>query len=128
MSAAQARRRPARGRHSIWELALHIAYWDYAVRRRLSGGTGPRFPRSPANWPRLPKRADESAWAADRELLRDEQRALIAVIERFPSTRLDRRVARGKRYSFRDLMLGILVHDAYHAGQIQMLKRLVRSA
>jgi len=29
--------RPAPGRHNIWELTLHAAYWKYAVRRRLTG-------------------------------------------------------------------------------------------
>ena len=56
VSAAQARWVPARRRHSIWELALHIAYWDYAVRRRLDPDTPRDFPRSPANWPALPER------------------------------------------------------------------------
>ena len=31
----QAAWKPGVDRHSIWELALHIAYWKYAVRRRL---------------------------------------------------------------------------------------------
>ncbi|HEY6050809.1 MAG TPA: DinB family protein, partial [Thermoanaerobaculia bacterium] len=29
--------RPGPGRHSAWELAVHAAYWKYAVRRRLTG-------------------------------------------------------------------------------------------
>ena len=55
VSAAQARWQPAPGRHSIWELVLHIAYWNYAVRHHLEPD-GPAFPRSPANWPALPAR------------------------------------------------------------------------
>ena len=35
VTAAEARRLPAGGGHSIWELALHLAYWKYAVRRKL---------------------------------------------------------------------------------------------
>ena len=27
--------RPGPGRHTIWELVLHIAYWKYAIRRRI---------------------------------------------------------------------------------------------
>ena len=30
--------RPGKGRHNIWELAAHAAYWKYAVRQRISGG------------------------------------------------------------------------------------------
>src|SRR5262245_21528035 len=29
--------RPNPHRHNIWELAVHAAYWKYAVRRRLTG-------------------------------------------------------------------------------------------
>ena len=38
VSAKQAARRPGRDRHNIWEIALHAAYWKYAVRRKLEGG------------------------------------------------------------------------------------------
>ncbi|MBP1643063.1 MAG: hypothetical protein H6Q03_1732, partial [Acidobacteria bacterium] len=31
------------------------------------------------------------------------------------------------RYSALDTLLGIAAHDLYHAGQIQLLKRLARS-
>ena len=37
VSAKQAAWRPARGKHNIWELAIHSAYWKYAVRRELDG-------------------------------------------------------------------------------------------
>lgn len=126
--ARAAGRRPLRRRHTIWELALHIAYWKYAVRRRLLRGMGrdesSRFPRSPANWPAMPRRATEAAWAVDRALLAQEHRRLLAVIERFPAALLDRRAAGRKRWTYGDLILGITVHDAYHAGQIQLLKRI----
>ena len=44
VSARQAARRPAPGRHNIWELAVHAAYWKYAVRRRLTGEKQGREP------------------------------------------------------------------------------------
>src|SRR6202022_3143178 len=37
VSAKQAAWRPAPGRHNIWELAVHSAYWKYAVRRKIAG-------------------------------------------------------------------------------------------
>jgi hypothetical protein len=124
VGAADARWRPKLGRHSIWELALHAAYWKYAVRRRLLGAEIPRFPRSPANWPAMPTPANSAAWAADRRLLADEHQLLLETIEDFPGALLGRSAGGRKRWSWGDLILGILVHDAYHAGQIQLLKRL----
>ncbi len=35
MSAAAATWRPADGRHHVWEIAVHCAYWKYVVRRRV---------------------------------------------------------------------------------------------
>ena len=123
--AAQARWVPAPGRHSIWELTLHIAYWKYAVRRHLEPDVS-RFPRSPANWPALPERADERAWARDRVLLGDEHARLAQALKRFPEHRWNRVPPEAKRWTFGEMILGILAHDVYHTGQIQMLKRLYR--
>jgi uncharacterized damage-inducible protein DinB len=126
VSAAQARWIPARRRHGIWELVLHIAYWNYAVRRRLDPDSPP-FPRSPANWPALPSRADERAWAADRTLLAREHALLVRAVRRFDPGRWNRRVRTGRRWTYGDTIVGIMVHDAYHTGQIQLLKRLWRA-
>lgn len=125
VSARTAARRPPGRAHSIWELTLHIAYWDYAVRRRLLRGKAlPRFPRRPANFPRVPKPATEAAWEADKALLKEQQQLLIDAIAAFPAHLLNRRVRDGRRWTWGETISGIAVHDAYHAGQIQLLKRL----
>ena len=123
VSAAQAIWTPARGRKSIWALTLHVAYWKYAVRRRLEGGTAPRFPRTPANWPDVPSRADDEAWAADVALLKGEHARLLDAVAAVPVRRYGEALPGGKRWTKGELIVGIAQHDAYHAGQIQMLKR-----
>lgn len=125
VSAEQARWVPAAGRHSIWALALHVAYWKYAVRRRLEGSLrGGRFPRSPANWPALPSAPGEAAWRADVTLLRGEHERLVETVAAIPPARYGEALAGGKRWTVGEMILGIAQHDAYHTGQIQMLKRL----
>ena len=124
VKASQAIWTPARGRKSIWQLALHMAYWKYAVRRRLEGGSEPLFPRSPANWPRVPAAADERAWKEDIALLQNEHSRLVSVVAAIPSSKYSREVPAGKRWTVGELIVGIAQHDAYHTGQIQMLKRL----
>ncbi len=124
VDAAEARWRPGPARHSIWELALHIAYWKYAVRRRISGDAGPRFPRSPANWPGVSARAGQAEWEADVALLRAEHERLIAAVDAVPDRRLGGRPAGAKKWTYGELISGIAQHDAYHTGQIQLLKRL----
>jgi len=124
VDANAARWRPRPGRHTIWELALHGAYWNYAVCRRLLGTRGPRFPRSPANWPDMPRVRSDSAWSADRALVAEQQGLLVETIRRFPAGKLGRSVGSGKRWTYAETLIGIAMHDAYHAGQIQLMKRL----
>ena len=124
VSAEMARWRPAPGRKCIWELALHIAYWKYAVRRKLEGGTGPKFPRSPANWPSLPAPADEAAWAADVALLRTEHARLASTVLGISPGRLGVKPPGAKLWTCGELIVGIAQHDAYHTGQMQLVKRL----
>lgn len=123
VTAKEAMWRPARGRHNIWELVLHTAYWKYAVRRRLTGGDQGEFPRTPSNWPALPDVLDERRWRADVRLLKEEHRKLrLAVAALSPGT-LGRRLGR-KRWTTSETIHGVAMHDLYHAGQVQLLKRL----
>jgi uncharacterized damage-inducible protein DinB len=126
VTAAQACWAPAPGRHSIWQLVLHIAYWNYAVRRHLEPAV-PRFPRSPANWPALPDRADERSWAQDRAILAREHAALVRAIKRLPANRWSRIPTKGKQWTSGEMIVGVVAHDVYHGGQISLLKRLWRA-
>jgi hypothetical protein len=122
----EARWRPRPGRHNIWEIVLHAAYWKYIVRRRVTRDTSGSFPRHGSNWFPLPRRPDGRAWRADLALLKEQHRLLRAAIARFPSRRL---AARAWRSSWTNgaTILGIASHDLYHAGQIQLIKRLQRT-
>ena len=125
VSARDARWRPSPKRHCIWELVLHTAYWKCMVRRRLLRDAQIAFPRSGANWPELPPRTNEAAWRRDRALL-DEQHALLrrAIVGLDPR-QLERRGWHSK-WPIKAEICGIASHDLYHAGQIQLLKRLMR--
>lgn len=112
---------PGPDRNSIWQLLLHAAYWKYTVRRRLTGERRGSFPRAPADFPAVPDPADAKAWRRDLALLDDEHEQLITAVRALDATTLERR-----RGSWRliDYVLGAASHDLYHAGQINLLKRL----
>jgi hypothetical protein len=121
LSAAEAAWRPAPARHSVWEIALHAAYWKYAVRRRIVGGLKRGgFARRPSNWPRMADPPSESVWKDDLALLDEEHRLLREVIEAFPAGMLARRIA-GTKHTYGRLIGGIAAHDFYHAGQVRQL-------
>ena len=143
VTAAQAARRPARGRHNIWELVLHAAYWKYVVRRRLTGDLSAKrkvalslpkgekrgsFELDGSNFfPRPePGRATEVAWRGDIALLDRTHRQLRDAIAALPASALRPSRRSGEVTPF-FLVTGIAAHDLYHAGQIQLIKRLVRS-
>lgn len=119
VSARQAAWRPAPGRHNIWELALHSAYWKYAVRRRIEGGERGSFILKGSNFFARPEKGKgtEAAWHADLALLESEHYALEASIRRVLKT------PRAKRLL--PALYGVAFHDIYHAGQIRLLRRLM---
>lgn len=120
---ALAIRRSAGLKHGIWELALHIAYWEYAVRRVLENGPKGGFPRKPSNWPALPNNPSEEHWKADRKLVKDERGALISAICAFDAKRLDETISSKSKRTYIELLFGVVQHSVYHTGQIALLKR-----
>ena len=119
VNAKQAAWRPGHGRHNIWELAVHTAYWKYAVRRKIEGGKRGSFALKGSNFFTRPEKgkATEAAWRADLALLAKEQRALEQSVRRVLTTNPSRRLLR--------MLYGIAFHDVYHAGQIRLLRRLM---
>lgn len=105
---------------------MHAAYWKYVVRRRLTRDPELTFAREGSDWLALPARRDERAWRRDLALLKQEHRLLRGTIARFPLARLGRRAWRSKWTNLATI-LGIASHDLYHAGQIQLIKRLRRT-
>ena len=127
VKAAQALWRPAQGRHNIWEETLHAAYWKYAVRNRLLGGKRGTYPHKGSNWFPSPPSAGENEWKQTVALLEESHRALCRTVTEYPSAKL-RRPVTGSKWSAFDSILGIAFHDIYHAGQIQLLKRLRKAS
>jgi DinB family protein len=125
VSAREAASPPSAGRHNIWEIVVHAAYWKYAVRRRLLGEKRGSFSLPGSNWFDRPIDRSEKAWRADMALLDKEHRLLREAVSSFQPENLDHR-ARGSKTSARRLIGGIAMHDVYHAGQIQLIKKLLR--
>jgi uncharacterized damage-inducible protein DinB len=127
LSAAQARWRPQPRRRTIAEIVLHAAYWKYAARRRLRGDKRGSFPLQGSNWFAVSAALTEGEWRTYLALLESEHRALRAAVAEFPPEQLHRPPA-GSKVSAATLIAGIAAHDVYHAGQIQLLKRLQGAA
>lgn len=125
LTPAAASWRPAPQRHNIWEIVVHAAYWKYIVRRRLIGEAKGSFPLSGSNWFERPTVGPPtpSSWKADVALLTEMHRGLREAVAQLDEKKLSFRPA-GSKVRNLDLITGIAAHDLYHAGQIQLLKRL----
>jgi uncharacterized damage-inducible protein DinB len=125
VTVQQAVWRPGPDRHNIRDIVLHAAYWKYANFRRLTGEKRGSFPIEGSNWFEHSAPPTEKAWRADVALLDEQHRRLREVVENLTSRSLAER-SRGSRHRTDTLVYGIAAHDVYHAGQIQLLKRLYR--
>lgn len=105
--------RPGPRRHTIAELAMHCAYWKYAVRRKLTGEKRGSFPVKGSNW----FSSDDRNFGDIVKLLDDQHELLRTTIESLP------RAVFGDAKKLR-LIYGSAAHDVYHAGQIQLIKKL----
>jgi uncharacterized damage-inducible protein DinB len=113
---------PFRNAHSIWEIVLHMAAWDDAVRRRTTGQTVNLTDKE--NFPPIPDKG-EAAWRAAMDHLKKTHDELVKAVSGFPDDRLQEQVP-GKRepyYNYYYMFSGIVQHELYHAGQIVMLKK-----
>lgn len=122
VTAAQAAARPIPHAHTIWELVLHIAAWDGAVRRRLEGEAVELSDEQ--NFPPV-RDTSETAWRKAMEHVRHVHEELVRAVSEFPDTRLDDRVPgkQGAHYTYYYMLHGVAQHELYHAGQIALLKK-----
>jgi uncharacterized damage-inducible protein DinB len=118
IDAAAAAARPLPGAHSIWEIVHHLTVWNEVPRRRLDGERLQNLPAE-RDWPPVAD-VSEGAWRAALAALEDSHAALHARVLDLPDARLDDAVA-GSDPTVRGMLLGVLQHNAYHAGQIAVL-------
>lgn len=114
------------GRHNIWELIVHAAYWKYIGLRRLTSGARGSFPLKGSNWFARPQEVSGRALKADVALLEQMHRALREAVSELSPRELAI-TPPGSSVSNFALLSGVAAHDLYHAGQIQLLKRLADS-
>lgn len=126
LQPAEAAWRPGPNRHNIWELIVHAAYWKYAVCRRFANLGRGSFPIKGSNWFVRPTALNAKALKTDITLLKEQHARLIEAVREFDPTRLVRQPS-GSKFTFRELADGVAAHDLYHAGQIQLLKRIRRN-
>lgn len=115
--------------HNIIELVLHLSAWTDEALSRFSGNT-PSIPKI-GDWP-IPLGQVEEYWQSVKQKLFADTSKLIALINKFPEYKFDEIVGEeqnaslGTGFSFEGLIIGLIQHNAYHAGQIALIKKSIQ--
>ncbi len=110
--------------HTAWQLVEHlrIAQWDILEFSRSPQHVSPEFPA--AYWPKTPAPPDEQAWERSLAAIRDDLEAMQKLVED-PQSDLFVRLPHGEGQTLLREALLIADHNAYHLGQLVLLRRLL---
>ncbi len=119
LTPGQAAAHPIAGAHSAWEIALHVDARLRHVRLRLLGSTEAQ-PAS-SEWP-VPPPADPHTWQAAIESLEEAEARLRELLIRTDARRFTPG-AEGFDGALLEEVMAALMHVAWHAGQVTLLRR-----
>ena len=112
--------RPTAERHNIAEIALHHAYHLHHVRSRLTGEPPSPFLLAGDDWFALPSAGDLS-WSQIQKLVDTGHRQIGDTVRAIAEGSAASPLSAAEQF---EIVLGITSHAVYHAGQIQLLKKL----
>lgn len=112
--------------HNIIEILLHMTSWVQEVNCRFKGNKA-ALPKK-GDWP-IVKLSSENYWQKTKDEFISETNKLIEILKDFPEERLNeypqkaRNKSLGTGFTYEGLIWGIIQHNAYHSGQIGLLKK-----
>jgi hypothetical protein len=117
-------KRPKGAEHSPWEILEHlrIAQWDILEFSRDPKHESPDWPTG--YWPSTPAPADEKAWDKSVRAFRRDLKAMCDLVQS-ESTDLFAKTLHGSGQTILREALLAADHNAYHIGQIVLVRRLL---
>ncbi|MFA7227488.1 MAG: DinB family protein [Melioribacteraceae bacterium] len=130
ISAEEAYQRAASSIHNIIELTLHLTAWTEETLSRFDGN----FPSEPkmGDWP-APGIISEVYWESVKQSLFEATDKLISAVNKLPEDHLDvmpgaERIRElGTGFTLEELIYGLVQHNAYHMGQVSLIKKQLTS-
>jgi hypothetical protein len=110
--------------HSPWQLLEHlrIAQWDILEFSRSAGHESPKWPEG--YWPATAAPPEDKAWEKSVRAFRRDQKDLCDLV-RDPATDLYAKIAHGSGQTILREALLVADHNAYHVGQLILVRRLL---
>jgi DinB superfamily len=114
--------RPAGVPHTPWQLLEHmrIAQWDILEFSRSPTHVSPTFPDG--YWPQSDAPPDEKVWEESMDRFRSDLEAMCTLVGD-PATDLFTRIPHGDGQTILREALLVADHNAYHLGQLVMVRR-----
>ncbi|MGA8742145.1 MAG: DinB family protein [Terracidiphilus sp.] len=115
---------PSGAEHSPWQLLEHlrIAQWDILEFSRGEEHESPKWPEG--YWPKEKAPADEKAWDKSVRAFKKDLKEMIALVED-PKTDLFSKIVHGDGETVLREALLAADHNAYHIGQLVLVRRLL---
>ena len=116
--------KPPGAAHTAWQLVEHlrIAQWDILEFSRNSKHVSPEFPSG--YWPKTEAPPDAAAWEASLAAFGADLKAMQELVEN-SKTDLFVRIPHGDGQTILREALLVADHNAYHLGQLVLLRRLL---
>jgi hypothetical protein len=110
--------------HTAWMLLEHmrIAQWDILEFSRNSKHVSPQWPEG--YWPASEAPPDEKAWTASMAAFKKDLRTMQRLVAN-PKVDLYARIPWGDRQTILREALLVADHNAYHLGQLVMLRKSI---
>ena len=127
VTAKEALAHPIQGAHSIWEILLHVEAWVTFSSDAVHGTPIPPWPAMPKedDWPVVHGKSEQE-WQQSLASFFSNHQRLTDEIRGCKDERLDSTVP-GRTYGFYHLFQSATQHAIYHAGQIALLKKALRT-
>ena len=116
--------KPKGAPHTAWQLLEHmrIAQWDILEFSRSAKHVSPEWPGG--YWPKTEKPPDENAWKKSLASFKRDLKAMEKLVAD-PKTNLYTRIPHGTGQNIYREALLVADHNAYHLGQLVLLRRLL---
>ena len=117
-------KRPKGASHSAWEILEHmrLAQWDILEFSRDPKHVSPKWPEG--YWPETPAPPNAAAWTRSVKAFRQGLGEMCALVEA-PSTDLFAPIPHGTGQTILREALLVADHNAYHLGELVLVRRLL---
>jgi hypothetical protein len=117
-------RRPKGAAHSPWEILEHmrVAQWDILEFTRDATHVSPKWPEG--YWPGKPAPPNAKAWNKSINAFRADRKAMADLVAN-PGTDLFAKIPHGTGQTVLREALLVADHNAYHLGELLVVRRLL---